>query len=264
MKAGIDRTKMYTLEFLHLGFFAVCIYLLSVFLRILSGKLYIKISDRFPVLTITQAGSFLSTLADLPVLWEVFCKKIYRLSTKRDFDVVIDAGAHIGAFTIYVGTLCPKAKIIAVEPHPLSRRLLNLNLRLNKMTGVLSLPFALSSASCNHAKLYTEPWRGESTIKSERARSRDYLEVSTLTLDKLTKGLAKVGLIKIDVEGAELDVLKGGKKTLAKTRELVIASYHYPTEADEVEGFLRKHGFNTRRYSAGGGVYVYAFNPLYA
>ena len=55
-----------------------------------------------------------------------------------------------------------------------------------------------------------------------------YIEVRTITLDDLAEELKldKIDLIKVDAEGAELDVLKGAQKVLAKGTRLVIAAYH--------------------------------------
>jgi len=55
-------------------------------------------------------------------------------------------------------------------------------------------------------------------------------------------------VIKIDVEGAEILVLKGAEKTL-KTNpniKIIVASYHYPSEIEEVTNFLNERGFKTR------------------
>jgi len=67
-----------------------------------------------------------------------------------------------------------------------------------------------------------------------------------------------VSFIKIDVEGAELDMLKGAEKTLRNNELfLAIATYHYPQEPYEVAKYLRAHGF--RIFSDNN--YVYAFKP---
>lgn len=228
----------------------------------------ITLLDKFLIFLPTKSGKFLCTLQDLSVLLEIFYLKVYRFYFQPK--MVIDVGAHIGTFTIYIKRSAPRAQVIAIEPHPYSRKLLKHNIRLNNLSNIVVVPYAMSS-SRGHTTFYQWlGWREASTTKLEFAMSlvrhdkgvlQSY-KVPTLTLDSLTENIPMVDLIKIDVEGAEFDVLKGGIKTLRKTRELVIAAYHTPTEADEVEAFLRKHGFVVHRYLAGGVVYLHAVNTL--
>ena len=225
------------------------------------------ITDKVPILLPTKAGLLFCTFEDLSVLWEVFVEEVYRFSMRPK--VVVDVGAHIGIFTLYVKKVFPKSQVIAIEPCPLSFRLLKLNIRINNLSDIIVVPCALSS-SRGYITLYSGlGWREASTTKLEFAThfaeyGKTTLKVSTTTLDDLARSICvtSIDLIKIDVEGAELDVLKGGGKTLTRTKELVIAAYHTPTEADEIEVFLRGHGFNVRRYLAGGATYIYAVNTL--
>jgi len=267
MKAikGLSRTKEYTYYYLkHLGIIAAFAYLISNALRVLRSGRYV-ITDKVPILLPTKAGLLFCTFEDLSVLWEVFCERVYSFSTHPK--IVVDVGAHIGIFTLYVKKVCPYSQIIAVEPCPLSFRLLKLNMRLTKLSNIIVVPYALSlSRGCT--TLYSGlGWRGVSTTKLEFAKhftkhGKTILKVPTITLDDLARSMhvTSIDLIKIDVEGAELDVLKGGSETLTRTKELVIAAYHTPTEADEIEVFLRERRFNVRRYHAGGATYIYAVN----
>ncbi len=75
--------------------------------------------------------------------------------------------------------------------------------------------------------------------------------METETLDGLVSrlGLERVDFLKMDVEGAELDVLSRGKKTLGITRKVAVAAYHLREGRQtwpEVEKILRKHGFETQ------------------
>ncbi len=87
------------------------------------------------------------------------------------------------------------------------------------------------------------------------------VEVEVKTLDQLMDELkiSRVSFIKIDVEGAELDILKGGKRLLRENDVfLAIAAYHTPTEVYEVSRYLLRNGFRVFTLAR---KYVYAFKP---
>ena len=192
---------------------------------------------------------------------EIFIDKVYdHFYHLRNDDVVVDIGAHVGLFTLRAAK---KVRlVVAIEPHPLNYRLLTLNVALNKLENVIPVKLALSHYS-GKAKLYVGKGSGTHTLKGkpQQLESGDTIEVKVETLDRLVNELRldKVSFIKIDVEGAELDVLKGSEKVLRANNELflAIAAYHYPQEAYEVARYL--HACGLRVFSDG--IYVYAFKP---
>jgi len=192
------------------------------------------------------------------VVREIFIDQVYDCFYKPcDNDIVIDIGAHVGLFSIKV---CRSVKrVIAIEPHPFNYKLLLTNLHLNKIENVTPYKIAISNYS-GIAKLYLGRESTGHTIKplSEMSRSSSIV-VKVETLDNLLDeiDLSKVNFIKIDVEGAELEVLKGSERTLANNNLfLAIAAYHYPKEIFEIAKFLRAK--DMKIFSDG--TYIYAFN----
>ncbi|MCR8487462.1 MAG: FkbM family methyltransferase [Crenarchaeota archaeon] len=133
---------------------------------------------------------------------------------------------------------------------------------LNKLNNVTPVKLALSSYS-GKAKLYLRSTGTHTLFKSQifGPESGETLKVEVETLDRLIDELKidKVTFVKIDVEGAELDVLKGSQRVLTENDSLflAIAAYHYPEEALEVAEYLRTRGFKVFT----NGEYVYAFKP---
>ncbi len=133
-----------------------------------------------------------------------------------------------------------------------------MNLALSESEGVARL--YISRSSLGH------------TIKEKRVElSREefsthikYVEVKTKTLDQVVDELelSKVNFIKIDVEGAELDVLKGATKTLKENNVfLAIAAHHTPESVREVFRYLQEKGFRVFSLFLPPFQYVYAFKP---
>ena len=174
------------------------------------------------------------------------------LFTPTEGDVVVDAGAHIGRYTILGSKrVGPGGKVIAIEAEPDNFQMLNRNIRLNRLTNVVPLNCAAYSSETK-LKLY-EPSSDVSiyntVMPSRSGRDSEYVEVQARTLDSVlgSVGISNVNWIKIDVEGAELEVLKGAVSTLsASARMSVLVEVHDIQQSDHynnVADFLSLLGF---------------------
>lgn len=145
-------------------------------------------------------------------------------------ETFIDVGAHIGRYTLisskYVGS---DGKVIAIEADPKNFEILNRNLSLNKVTNVISLNAAAYSER-RKLRLYSASYKpGYSiynTVVLERLKPAGFVEVHADTLDRIIESERikpeEINWIKIDVEGAELEVLKGATIILSKSKNLSI------------------------------------------
>jgi FkbM family methyltransferase len=155
--------------------------------------------------------------------------------TPKEGDIVIDVGAHIGPYTLkaskHVGL---DGKIIAIEADPENFNILNLNIQLNRITNVIALNYAAYSKE-DKIKLYLPSKEKEeessytkyNTIMTERVSDeKKFVEVKANTLDYIlqSNGIKheQVNWIKIDVEGAEYEVLKGAKNILSKSDNVLL------------------------------------------
>ena len=151
--------------------------------------------------------------------------------TPKESDVVIDIGAHIGPYTLMTSRRVGlNGKVVAIEADPENFDILNRNIQLNKLTNVVALNYAAYSKE-GKIKLYLVSKGEESsytkynTVMTDRANSeKKFVEVKANTLDYLVQlsGIKHedVNWIKIDVEGAEYDVLKGAKDILSKSKNI--------------------------------------------
>ena len=181
--------------------------------------------------------------------------------TPKEGDTVIDIGAHIGRYTItsskQVGNT---GKVVAIEADPDNFQLLKRNIVLNNLTNVLPLNYAVFSTR-TRMKLYEQSASAKynSVMLARAAKTKNYVEVNADTLDSILKqnGINQVNWIKIDVEGAEFEVLKGSNKTLSSNDISLLVEIHNiddPSHYDNILNFLKYHNYEItfeNRYGSG-------------
>jgi FkbM family methyltransferase len=133
----------------------------------------------------------------------------------------LDVGAHNGYYTLLAANRVGKeGRVVAFEPSPRERRRLRWNLALNRCQNVAVEPCALG-ANEGTAPLFVVQGR-ETGFNSLRPPALDeptrQVRVNVDTLDRYMahSDLAAVHFIKMDVEGAELEVLRGASETLRR------------------------------------------------
>jgi FkbM family methyltransferase len=151
---------------------------------------------------------------------------------------IIDIGAHIGLFSVCTSQLVgPSGKIISFEPTLGTFDLLKNTLRLNDCTNVIPRDEAVGSTPGKATFYVSDAIAGcnsNSLVKINEKGQAGY-EVTITTIDNICRDYnLKPGLVKIDVEGAELDVLKGATNTLKTARPLIILGLH--------PGFIKTKG----------------------
>lgn len=147
---------------------------------------------------------------------------------------VLDIGAHHGLYTLLASSMIGRGgKVFAFEPSPRERKALRLNVLLNRRKNVSIQPFALGDKLC-HSDMYVVEGQ-ETGLNSLRPPAADVetiaVPVEVRTVDDLVGGgaLPPPDFIKLDVEGAELSVIKGASKVLSREPRPVIMA--------EVESF---------------------------
>jgi FkbM family methyltransferase len=131
-----------------------------------------------------------------------------------DKGVFIDVDAHVSKYTIIMTRRLEDTGVVLALSLPVNFRYLVINLlRLNKVSNVL--PFNMACYSCDgYLDLYIARKSGLHSLVLPRSENK--IRVKTCTLDSIIKKLHvdNVRLIKIDVEGAEIEVIKDASKQL--------------------------------------------------
>jgi len=143
-------------------------------------------------------------------------------------DIAIDVGAHIGIYTIFMAKIVgPKGVVVAVEPSPIRKYLVR-NIKLNNVKNVLVSGMAAHSTQRHLEFYFNLAYSGIGStvfdwVKNMKQHVR--LEVQADTLDNIVlskiPSLNRVKLLKVDVEGAEVDVLKGSSRILELTDYII-------------------------------------------
>jgi len=144
---------------------------------------------------------------------------LYKQLSGMDSPVFLDIGAGQGRYTL-LATLIPDMKVFCWEPNPTVFGYLESNVRLNGLESRVT-PFNCglwkkSGRMTLHVPLL--PWRFRSATMGDHPHKHGWKSVEVLVerLDSFQVYFEKVSLIKLDVEGAEWMVLRGGRKTIKR------------------------------------------------
>jgi FkbM family methyltransferase len=176
---------------------------------------------------------------DVGIFREIFEWNIYRVPSKKR-KLILDVGANVGFFSLRYSN--KTEKIIAIEPHPRNFEILNKNIKINGIRNIEALNLAINDKVGNSI-LYGS---GGSASIINNSSDEKYV-VKTTTLDEICKNIEKIDLLKIDVEGAEELVLKGGNTTLNKVHTLVVEVHHDWVKEESIIKVLSNVGFKIKK-----------------
>jgi FkbM family methyltransferase len=262
----LDKLTLFLLRFAYFGF--------RLSLRFFMGKkqrdkYFMEHGLDFPTFTyrlLKKIGldKVLLLLIDMPKLdYKFFCRinrddflfmtnhenEIMEHFNPKSGDIVVDVGAHIGLYSLIAAKrVGPGGKVIAIEPDPENFKILRKNILLNRSKNIEALECAAYSAREKLKLFLPELEQGRTifnTVMQDRAKtSINFLEVEANTLDNIleSKNITEVNWIKIDVEGAELEVLKGAVNTLSSNKDTTfVIEIHGSEIYRELLGYLKTY-----------------------
>lgn len=146
-------------------------------------------------------------------------------------DCCLDVGANLGYYTIFLAkSVGPRGLVVAFEPFPGNFAILEKNIQLNQLQIVTLERSALSNCSGSIRLIHSvaDPYSPTPSVGGYAAEGdRVSVNVPSFRLDDYAAGLGKApNFIKIDVEGAELAVLEGARRTLAEARPALLVEIH--------------------------------------
>ena len=198
--------------------------------------------------------------SDLSVIEEFFVDHMYKSVEEiiaKTKDPILDIGAHIGIFSIYSQVLSAnrktKSEIIALEPEPNNFKLLKENLKLNHCKNVKVKQYALVANDSPSAVLYLSENTHNHSTASE---SDNFIGVPAVTLEKLIEQnkIKKIGLLKMDIEGAEYDIIFNLQSSILNSIQNLVVEYHpvphriQGKPADYLSNIIRQNGFSVEHF----------------
>ena len=196
---------------------------------------------------------------------EIFCREVYldALTDLKPQPTVIDIGANVGYFSLYLLSNFPQAKVLAFEPLPVNAKLLEKHVKMNDLQDRLAIEpsavYGTEDAIQIHFNNTLDFSVGASILNWED--TNEVLDIKAYSLPEILKafGLDHVDLMKIDCEGAEYNILYNcPDDTFKKIDRLAIETHAWVTEGkvDELMSFLKSKGYHVNLKSNGIAVCV--------
>lgn len=190
-------------------------------------------------------------------VYEEFETEIVKKIIKKG-DVVVDVGANIGYYTLIFAKLVGKeGKVFAFEPEPTNFNILKKNVKINEYENVTLINKAVSNKTGKMTLDLDEINKGGHSISKNN--SEKTIEIESIRLDDYFKTYyGKINFIKLDIEGAEVEAIKGMSEILGKNEEANIMAEYNPqslsnlgTNSEEYLTSLMKFGFKIYDLDAG-------------
>jgi FkbM family methyltransferase len=189
--------------------------------------------------------------ADESVQAEIFKWREYRSAEnliKEAEYPIIDVGAHIGLFSLYVLALNPTARLFALEPEKDNFSLFKKNLQLNHAKEVLPSQLALAGSSGNRDLAIGTENHNHTLLQSEKLIKSQKIKASSLADFCYSKGIEKISLIKMDIEGGEYEVFYSlTPEDLILVKAIIMEYHDFPEKKhDIIIDLLRQSGFGVQ------------------
>jgi len=162
---------------------------------------------------------------------------------------ILDIGADIGYYTLLFAKLVGQGRVFSFEPIPKAKWYLDYNIELNCLQNVRTLSFALFDKTGEVC--LEDPFTKSKINLSKKNISENDIIVEMKVYDdwKYEEGIDHLDLVKIDVEGAELNILKGMKDTLESDGPGLLIEVHpqqlesFGFSATDLIEFLQNFGY---------------------
>jgi FkbM family methyltransferase len=188
--------------------------------------------------TIYGSLYFRDNFGDITNLVDLFYRQTYRVQKLSQEGAILDVGANIGLAAAWFAYHNPDRTVYCFEPLATSAALIRLNCHSARVEQVAV------GAQKGQVKLRVD----QSGVMASRLPFRwetHEEEFDVIALDGFaqSEGLEQVALLKVDVEGMEVEILRGSQETLKRTHQVVMET-HSRSLHDEAIGYLQRGGLH--------------------
>jgi len=190
--------------------------------------------------------------ADDSVFHEIFTERDYQhieSEIKNAKNVIIDIGAHIGLFALYLNALNPNVKIVSFEPEERNYNLLKRNIKENRATNITVKNLAVSSEE-GQKILYISADSHNHSLKKESINIISEKKTISISAENLFGKFEKIDLVKMDCEGAEFEILASmSRESFARINCFAIEyhEYVYGDNSNDLRNILERNGFKVQK-----------------
>lgn len=179
---------------------------------------------------------------------------------KKSNSVILDIGANIGAFSLYINTIVPNLKIYAIEPSSQNMKLLKKNILINEGKNIRTFQLAISDRNgFGNLDISKEFDSFSLVIDKQKTSTTERVKLNTLNYFCVQNKIKKIDLLKIDIEGGEYALFKKSMSLIKKNvRTIIVEShdldnrhnYHTIIELLKTNRFKILQTINTRTFIA--------------
>lgn len=170
------------------------------------------------------------------------------LSLLHPGDVVVEAGANIGAITVPLARAVGEAgRVIAYEPQRVLHQILCANAAINEQGNVLAL-HAAAGAEAGHIHVPAVDYAGRHNFGGIALSADKGERVATIPVDDLD--LPRLDLLKADVEGMEIEVLRGARETIIRHRPYLWVENDRRDKSEALIAFIRALGYRIWKHNS--------------
>jgi len=231
------------------NFFYYCFY--RILRKQFNSNLIVKIYNFFLYSSYRKNKTSYSLLQKCD-FFDVSEIKIIKKVSKFSKIFLIDCGSNFGFYTFFTSSLSPENYTIAIEASEKTLNEFKENLSLNNFNNIKYINKAVSDEDDKVIEFSESENDWESSTISSHLRVKSSKNIATITIDTILKG-EKVSdkklIIKIDVEGGDINVLAGAQKTIKSYQPIIIIEFskyihkNQKYNYDFLEKFLELHNY---------------------
>ena len=209
-----------------------------------------------PLATVYGNAYLRDNFGDVTNLSGLWVDNVYGVTEVEGDGCILDVGANIGLFAAWVHRHNPERALFCFEPLPANAELVRRN-----CPEATVLEYGLGRETSKIAVNVDDHGMMASHVEQPWETRESFIEVKPLDEVAEDLGIGEVALLKMDTEGAEIDVLEGGRQTLARVARVVMETHSTELHQESIDR-LEGAGIGVdREFFDGHTGFVYARRP---
>lgn len=171
----------------------------------------------------------------------------FLLAWLRSGETFVDVGANVGPYSL-LSTLAPDVRTLAFEPFSLAQQRFRANIELNGVGHRVHLVPRAVGEGDRSGRLSADRWATNELVGDRYDGATEEVEIVSLDSYDAASPLGQVGLMKVDVEGHELAVLRGAARVVRRDRPALIVELN---DVSALRNWAETTVYTAVRYLAG-------------